>query len=211
VNAPMRHWPDWTGHAVAIIASGPSAKTAAVPLLKGRTKVLAIKKNVEIAPWADAVYGCDGPWWRDVHGLPKFTGLKLCYDTQASDQYGLRRIQIPDKQSNRLLFGVTGTVGAAGNSGFQALNLVVQFGASRVLLIGFDVHGRGGEHWYGRNGWGMANNPTEDNYRRWRAAFEAAAADLADRGIEVVNASPVSDLKSFRRMSVQEALSAWGI
>lgn len=209
--APAPSWPDWRGQAVAIVASGPSAKQAGVGALKGRLPVLAIKKSVELAPFADVVYGCDGPWWRDVRGLPAFNGLKLCYDVQACDQYGLRSVEIPDKQSNRLLFGTIGVVGAGGNSGFQAVNLAVQFGARRILLIGFDVHGRGGEHWYGRNGWGFANNPTDDNYRRWRAAFEAAAPELAARGIEFINASPVSDLKCFRRSSVVQALAEWGL
>lgn len=211
MNQTRAAWPDWAGKACAIIASGPSAKTANVGALKGRLPVLAIKQCIELAPWADVVYGCDGPWWRHVRGLPKFAGLKLCYDAAACDEFRLRKVEIPDKQSNRLLSGKTGVVGAAGNSGFQALNLAVQFGANRILLIGFDVHGRGGEHWYGRNNWGFANNPTEDNYRRWRAAFEAAAEDLAARGIEVVNASPLSDLRKFRRMSVEQTLAAWGL
>jgi hypothetical protein len=204
-------WPDWRGKACAIVASGPSAKQAGIGALKGRLPVLAIKKNVELAPWADVVYGCDGPWWRHERGLPKFCGLKLCYDVQACDEFGLRRVHIPDKLSNRLLFGQTGTIGAAGNSGFQALNLAAQFGATRILLIGFDAHGRGGEHWYGRNNWNFANNPTEDNYRRWRHAFELALHDLTERGIDVINASMSSDLKCFPKATVAAALDLWAL
>jgi hypothetical protein len=204
-----KNWPDWRGKAVAIVASGPSAKQAGCSILKGRLPVLAIKKSFELVPFADVVYGCDGPWWRDVHGLPSFKGWKLCYDVHACDQYQLQKVEIPDKLRNTLLFGEIGKVGAAGNSGFQALNLAVQFGANRILLVGFDVHGRGGEHWYGRNGWGFANNPTEDNYRRWRAAFEACAIDLEARGIEVINASRFSDLKCFKKLSVPDALEMW--
>lgn len=205
----MKPWPNWRGKAVAIVASGPSAKKAGVGALKGRLPVLAIKKSIELAPFADVVYGCDGPWWRDVRGLPAFKGVRICYDVQACDQYGLQRVEIPDKLSNRLLFGEVGKIGAAGNSGFQAINLALQFGARRLLLIGFDVHGRSGEHWYGRNGWGFANNPTDDNYRRWRAAFEAAAVDISERGIEVINASPYSDLRCFPKMTISEALEIW--
>jgi hypothetical protein len=204
-------WPDWKGETAAIIASGPSAKKAGVGLLKDRVKVIAIKKCVELAPWADVVYGCDGPWWRDVRGLMKFTGMKLCYDVQACDEYGLQRVNIRDNKSNRLSFDEIGAIGAAGNSGFQALNLAAQFGASRIMLIGFDVHGRSGEHWYGRNNWNFANNPTEDNYRRWRAAFEASAVDLTDRGIDVVNCSVSSDLKCFRKQTIEQALRDWGL
>ncbi|WLB14817.1 hypothetical protein QIH87_49760 (plasmid) [Bradyrhizobium elkanii] len=205
----MSDWPDWNGRAVAIIASGPSAKKANVGLLRGLMPVIAIKKSVELAPWADVVYGCDHHWWRDVRGLMNFKGLKLAYDRHVcGDEYGIRKVEIPDIYCNKLLFGKVGTVGAAGNSGFQALNLAVQFGASRILLVGFDMNG---EHWYGRNGWAFASNPTEDNFRRWRAAFDGAASDLSELGIDVINASPGSSLKAFRKMSVEQALREWGL
>lgn len=203
-------WPDWSEKAVAIVASGPSARKANLNLLKGKFAVIAIKKSVELAPWADVVYGCDHHWWRDVRGLMNFKGLKLAYDRSVNGaEYGIRKVEIPDILCDKLLFGCTGTVGAAGNSGFQALNLAAQFGAKRIALIGFDMHDRGGEHWYGRNNWNFASNPTEHNYRRWRAAFEGAAGDLATLGVEVVNLSAVSDLKGFKRMSIDELLQTW--
>lgn len=88
-------------------------------------------------------------------------------------------------------------VGSGGNSGFQALNLAVQFGARRILLVGFDMNDRGGVHWYGRNSWPMANNPDHNNFRRWIAAFEGAAPLLKSMGIEVVNLSPHSAIQCF--------------
>lgn len=202
-------WPDWKGQDVAIVASGPSTKNAGVALLNGRMRVIAIKKSVEIAPFADVVYGCDGPWWRSVRGLPDFKGLKLAYDTGVCNEFGLQQVSIPNPKSNELLFEKIGTVGASGNSGFQALNLALQFGAKRVLLVGFDMHGRSGEHWYGRNHWAGGNNPTLDNYRRWALGFEGSAKMIADMGVQVINASPMSELKSFKKMSVEDALRAW--
>lgn len=202
-------WPDWRGQAVAIIASGPSVKKADVDLLKGRLPVLAIKKNVELAPWADAVYGCDFSWWRAVRGLPDFKGLKLAYDAKCA-QYGVQKIDIA-LNDHRLLFDRIGLVGAGDNSGFQAINLVAQFGADRILLIGFDMQDRSGVHWYGRNMAQGQSNPTETQFRRWRAHLGAAAPDLEARGIEVVNASPLSFLKCFRFGTVEETLKRWGL
>ena len=73
-------WPNWTGKAVAIVASGPSVDRKAVAALEGRLTVLAIKHNHELAPFAQVIYGCDYPWWAMVRGLPAFPGLKLSYD-----------------------------------------------------------------------------------------------------------------------------------
>ncbi|MCW5758910.1 MAG: hypothetical protein KIS90_03985 [Phenylobacterium sp.] len=212
VVAPVKAWPDWSGRAVAIVASGPSAKTAGVALLKGRLPVVAIKKCVELAPWADAVYGCDLPWWRSVRGLPDFKGQRWSYMPQVAAEWGGRQVLIPDHAiSNALRFDEVGTVGCGGNSGFQALNLVSQMGATRVLLIGFDIHDRGGVHWYGRNAWQGGGNPSDYQFRRWSAAFETASRQLAERGVEVVNASPHSDIRGFRKAGVAETLQAWGL
>jgi len=205
-------WPDWKGETVAIVGAGPSAKKNNLALLKN-IRVLAIKKSFELVPFAEVVYGCDGPWWRSVQGLPNFKGLKLSYDDRVVGvEFGINKVKIPDIKCDRMLFDEIGTVGAGGNSGFQSLNLVLQFGAVRVLLIGFDAFGSyGKEHWYGRNtAWAM-NNPDEYNYVRWRKAMTGVADDISSRGVEVVNTSQDSTIKCFKKMSIEEALSHWGL
>lgn len=202
-------YPKWTGAAVAIIASGTSAKKAPISLLKGRLPVVAIKENVELCPWADMVYGCDAPWWKNQIGLPKYKGIKVSYAATLTQSYPDIRMIDVRKDQDRFLFDKPGVIGSGGNSGFQALNIVLQCGANRVLLIGFDMHDRSGLHWYGRNNGLGRNNPSEDNFRRWRTAFIAASPELVKRGIEVINASPISDLKCFRRQSVEETLAEW--
>lgn len=202
-------WPDWSARPLAIVACGPSARLAGVEALQGRATVLAIKKSVELVPFADAVYGCDGAWWRGVAGLPDFRGLRLAHEPRACGDYGLRRIGIPQPKGDALLFGETGVVGAGGNSGFQALNLAVQLGARRILLVGFDCSLQLGLHWYGRNKFVGQSNPDEDNFRRWKAALEAAAPVLAARGVEVVDAAPRGALQAYPKASVAEALERW--
>ncbi len=109
------------------------------------------------------------------------------------------------------MFDRPGIVGSGGNSGFQALNLAAQFGASRVLLIGFDMHVGNGVHWYGPNKWHAANNPANSNLMRWRDAFTTQAPKLERMGIEVVNASPDSALRCFKIQTVEEILQQWGL
>ena len=202
-------WPDWTNESVAIVASGASVEPKQVACLKNRMRVIAIKKNIELAPFADVVYGCDGPWWRSVQFLPKFTGLKLSFEpTVCNAETGIAKVEIPDKHGDRLLFDRVGVVGSGGNSGFQALNLAAQFGAARILLIGFDMQG---EHWYGRNNWGQSNNPGPWNFPRWIAAFRNASVELMARNVDVVNASPISQIKGFRKQSVEETLRLWNL
>lgn len=160
------------------------------------------------------VYGCDPAWWKHRKGLPDFRGLKVTWSGSQVDFPNLRRVEIAKDKSgftNRMLFDKPGHIGGGGNSGFQAMNLAVQLGATRVLLIGFDMNDRGGVHWYGRNGWQMANNPDETNFRRWRSAMDGAAEALKARGVEVVNTSPYSSLTAFRKATIAETLQTWGL
>jgi hypothetical protein len=199
-------WPDWRRESVAIIASGPSAKSHDLKLLAG-LKVIAIKENVELYPRADIVYGCDGAWWRHRQGLKAFRGLKIAYDPRVCDTFAdIKRVEIA-KTTDRILTAAPLHIGSGGNSGFQALNLAVQFGAKRIMLIGFDMTDRSGVHWYGRNNWMNANNPSDPNFRRWMAAFHASLPDL--EGVLVVNVSPTSVLKAFPRISLAETLQDW--
>jgi len=138
-------------------------------------------------------------------GLPEFDGLKVCYSgNQLAGFPDIRRIDI-DKKTDALLFE-TGKTGSGGNSAFQALNLAVQWGAKRILLIGFDMTDASGVHWYGRNTWLMANNPDDHNFKRWIAAFTAAAPVLAGMGVEVINCSVNSAMHCFPRRSIEDAL-----
>ena len=199
-------WPDWRGECAAIVASGASAKAAGVGLLKDRIHVVAIKRTVELCPWADVVYGCDEPWWTSVDGLPTFRGVKLTQAHAAAQKYKMPRIEV--KNIDKILTDEPAVVGSGGNSGFQALNLAVQFGATGILLVGFEMQG---EHWYGRNTWQRSSNPISTNFDRWIKAFHGVADDLKHRGIDVVNASTTSAVKGFRRATIAQALEGWGL
>jgi hypothetical protein len=158
------------------------------------------------------VYGCEAPWWRERKGLPQFPGLKLCYDRKAASEFpGVIKIEIRKVDLDAIVCEEPGVIGSGGNSGFQALNLAVQFGCTGILLIGFDMHDRSGLHWYGRNVGKDRRNPDRTSFRRWVRALEGSADVLASLGVDVVNASPSSDVKCFRRASIEQALRGWGL
>lgn len=102
-----------------------------------------------------------------------------------------------------------GTLGSGstlgGNSGFQALNLALQLGCRDLILVGFDMHVRNGEHWHGRHPRGL-NNPTAETTERWRVALDSQADFLKGLGARVINASPSSALTAYPKMTLTEAL-----
>jgi hypothetical protein len=99
-----------------------------------------------------------------------------------------------------------GEIGWGSNGGFQALNLAVQFGASRILLVGYDMNIMKGLHWHGRHGAGLSN-PKQASVDKWRAQLDAQAPIFEQLGIEVLIASPHSALTAYRRVDLLEALS----
>lgn len=190
-------WPDWRGETVVIVASGPSAQHAPLGLAKGRAKFVAINDSWRLCPWADLLYACDGAWWRAKKGLPEFSGLKVTQEQRAADDFGLLKVKVAHG-CDVMLFNEFGALGSGSNSGFQALNLVVQLGASRVLLVGYDMSLAAGIHWHGAHGAGL-NNPNEILVRRWlKARWSVPAA--------VVNCSGDSALTAFPKVIFEEAI-----
>jgi hypothetical protein len=118
--------------------------------------------------------------------------------------WGIQKLGI-NKNDDRLELVKLGTVGWAGNSGFHCLNLAVQLMAAKIILVGYDMTVAHGVHWHGRHE-GL-NNPTERNVDRWRRCIDDAAEVISALGIQCINASPISALQNYPKMSLGEALA----
>ena len=87
------------------------------------------------------------------------------------------------------------------------MNLAVQFGARKVVLVGFDMRVDQGTHWHGDHPKGL-NNPAEVNVARWRRVLDRQADKLNRLGVEVLNASPVSSLTAYPKIEFAAAIGA---
>lgn len=119
------------------------------------------------------------------------------------------------RSQDHILVEFFGKIGWGGNSGFGALNLAVQFGASRIVLVGFDMRlyspadaqrlfgsTEKAVHWHGDHQ-GL-HNPSAGNVTRWRRVTDGAAPTLKALGVEVLNATPHSALSAYRRVNFAE-------
>lgn len=196
-------YPDWTGETAIVVASGPSAVEADLAGAKGRARAVAINESWRLAPWADAIYSCDGDWWMHRQGVPEFTGLKITQDHSAADHLGLHRVVVEPLM--RELCQEPGRLAGGGNSGFQTLNLLVQWGVTKIILVGFDMSIEAGVHWHGRHG-GHLVNPDALATARWRRRLDEVAPQFAELGVEVVNTSGRSALQAYPKRSLEDAL-----
>jgi hypothetical protein len=199
----------WKGETVAILGSGPSMSREVADTVKGRCKVIALNdqaidkvvdgaKVPALAPWADVLFAADAMWWR-LHEtqVAAFKGLKVSRGWRAPIRgihYLLSAGQNGVDQRPTHLCGI--------NSGQMAMNLAYHFGASRILLCGFDCKGG---RWFGNHPRPLSNT---HHYKLWLKQFERIAASYKKRGVEVLNCTPGSALKVFPFADLTQALAA---
>jgi len=179
---------DWSGQSVLIVAGGPSAGWVDLEPFRDR-KVIAINEAWRLCPWADVLYGADDAFWAAGRGNG-FGGLKV----RGSDL----RIE-----GDAIQLAPGGPIGSGGTGTFQALNLAVQWGASRIGLVGLDCRTDLGEHWHAPVP-GLESRPADTAVARWVKAFDTAAPVLTAAGVQVVNHSGVSALTGFRKEPLPE-------
>lgn len=203
-----RSWPNWAGDTCVIVATGPSARGVPLDAAKGKVRVIAIKESWKLAPWCDVLYGCDKPWWIANHGVPSFRGLKFSPSPTVAKVYGATLVRLVPRAE--ILTGELGRIGCGlrtggGHSGFHAINLAVQFGVRRIILVGFDMTLVNGDHWHPyAQGTRQRRDPkvmTES-----RIALDACSSQLSALGVEIINASAGSALVSYPKMDFLDAI-----
>jgi hypothetical protein len=159
-------------------------------------------------PWADVLYGCDEKWWNHHNGVPGFDGEKwsshqsggsICNDKLAcAERYGLNLIAGSEAPG----FSLDPSVVHYGcNSGFQALNLAILWGASVIVLVGFDMRRvDGAAHFFGEH---PASLSTPVDYSRFVPHFERAEVP---EGVQILNATPESALACYPVVDLGSAL-----
>jgi hypothetical protein len=189
---------------VVILATGPSLTVEDVEYCQDKARVIAVNDAYRLAWWADALYACDAKWWHWHRGVPAFPKPKWSLEHSAWSAY---RAAYPDVQRLQntgpqgLEHNPSGLKNGR-NSGYQAINLAVHYGAARILLLGYDMQARKGQtHFFGDH-----PNKQQSPYAQFRRAFESMVKPLAKRGVSVVNCSPASVLSAFPKLPLRQAL-----
>lgn len=96
-----------------------------------------------------------------------------------------------------------GGLATGANGGYQAVNIAVLAGASRIVLLGYDCKDAkdGRAHWFGDHPEKHVR-PHATWLTRWRTV-----APIAKRlGVEIINCSPESAIDCFTRASIESVL-----
>jgi len=184
-----------------LIGGGPSLAGFNFKLLNNK-KVIAINKAILYYPKADVMYWTDTRvynWFKKE--IDEFSGLK----------YTIRNVSGPNINILRNTGKGGIEINAEGlrhgnNSGFAAINLAVHLGASRIVLLGYDMATTGKmTHWH--NGYNNVNRTKESIYtNNMLPYFQTLVEPLQSLGIEIINANPNSEIKCFKKVSIDHAL-----
>ena len=194
--------PEWAGERCFIIGGGPSFDPRVIPKLKGR--IIAVNAAGFYAEHADVMFWADQRFLRwNVNDMKYFLGKYLIarhppfeIGTKGLDIKRLRREPEFGLSTNpRLLRGLC--------SGSAAINLAFLFGATEIVLLGFDMQPvAGADNFHAMHKVKTASR----NYDNFMAHFPPMAKSLADRGIAVHNTSRGSRLTCFPKTNIEEFL-----
>lgn len=202
---------DWSGDVVAIVAGGPSVRPDDVLSLQGRAKVIAVNRAMVLAPWADVCYAADGRWWETYEDCRRLPGIKITTDENVGRVYPqinvVQLVSYSDEgeEATKFVTDEPGIIAHGGNSGHQAINLALQFGARKMIWMGFDLVGK---HWHPDHPLPL-RNPKATAMVKWKNRLDSMSGLLEQMGCQVVNLSKISSLENYKKVdTLDEALAA---
>lgn len=198
---------------VIVVASGPSLNPQIAWTCRKKRwfdgwRIVVINDAYKFFVHADILYGCDAKWWETHGGAPEFTGEKWSSHSEPKDAANDKR-EAANRFGLRCVYGYhrpgfsrdPSCIHYGSNSGFQAVNIAIHKGATKIVLVGFDmrVSGDGRNHFFGDHPKPLQHNT---NYKGFIQQFQQACPPP----VPIINATPGSALKCFPMKPLEEAL-----
>lgn len=181
-------FPDWRGRTVACLASGPSLTAEDAARVRCWPTVVT-NSTFRLCPWADALYWFDTDWWKVYAAEVRETFSGRVFTQSLASRSGVECLRASPRFRS------------FGNSGASAVAMAVAFGASRVVLLGYDCGlTRGLTHHHGDHPEPLRNCTRPE---RWRLQFERLARWSRT---PIVNASRETTLTCFQRADLDDLL-----
>lgn len=166
----------------AVIATGPSLTVEDVEWVKYRLPAVVVSDAYKLAPWADALVSADAAWWKANPDAKDFAGEK----------YGAVH------DFNNVPWVTPMNVGSGLNSGLLGMMIAVEMGATRLSLLGFDMHSPG-KHFFGEH-----PKPLKPTTTALMESFKRQFARYTPKGVEIINCTPGSALTCYPMESIRD-------
>jgi len=192
----------WKDKTVFIIGGGSSLKGFDWSLLHAK-HVIGCNDAYQLGDWVDICCFGDSKWYRSHRGkLEMFKGLTVTWRDEFEDEPDVMVL----KGRPRELALEPDRIGWNTNTGALAINLAVKLGCTTIILLGFDMKlgNNGSSNWY-KN---LLDKPNEELFKKFHKGFECLKAEMKKKvpDVQVLNANPDSNLNSFPKITLEEAL-----
>ncbi len=183
----------WVNDTVVIVGGGPSLKNFDLTGIE-KFKSIAVNSAFKLVPNADILFYADTRWWRwnsadikKVFGTGRIVSTSSCaaafLDPSVVRMGRDYRYQDQDEPLSTTPGYLSGS-----DSGYMAINLAVQMGASRIILLGFDMQFQGDEtHWHPDH---PITSQITDYVDRFAPTYPRLVQALHKRGIEIIRCTP---------------------
>lgn len=188
----------WPGSQCFVICSGASVAKQLAQIARLRARIIAVKHGILARPDADVLFlSGEGtptiarelmPMFRGqyivVRGKSQALPTEVKRLSRAKDHTTL--CNLPDHVSGR-------------DAGTSAINLAYHFGATEIVLLGYDMTGG---HYCDH----PLPFPPKDHFDRHMEFLPQLASDAKAKGIRIVNCSPISRVTAFERQPLEAFL-----
>lgn len=208
----------WADQTVYVIGGGPSLQGMDLSIIHGKP-VIGVNNAFELGPWVDVTFFGDKTWWlNNYKSLLRHPSLIVTCNAWGYYSQLLRVKRMKKNNRTGLWTRNRGGLCWNKNSGAAAVNLALHFGAAKIVLVAFDmkVDAENGSHnWHDSHEKWKGKTPSVDIYaKRFIPAFTRVKADLdklnnsgnGHRRVEILNATPGSELKDFPMMELETTL-----
>lgn len=192
---------------VIIIATGASLTESDVDIATGDQSdkfIIAINNAYTVCPQSDVIWGGDARFW-DWHYNDIWineTSRFLTISSDAAEKYNIE--YVASKSGMFLNFDPERPIRQGYNSSFAALNWAILQGAKDIIFLGLDCKpGKDKTHFFGEHP--IAHRSP---YHLFIQAFEAAAKQLINTDIKIINCSPDSAVTCFEKKSISDAIGS---
>ena len=195
----------WNKATCYIIGGGPSLAKVDLSILRGR-KVILTNNAYQLAPWADFLFFMDKEWIeKHYEHIRKLHCIKFTIMRGTGKYQQTMNLKFIERGARNGFSHRKDRLNHGGNSGFCAVNLAYLFGATRIVLVGFDMKAVNKQHnFHNQHKRKMPFSIYQDDYIKSFSTLEGCKKF----GVEILNATEGSALTYFPFINLEEFVNA---
>jgi hypothetical protein len=191
-----REWPDAR---CFILCSGESIGPQAKLIARLCGRFIAVKHGVLLRPDADVLFlAGEGTLTFERDLIQQFRGQYVIVRSKHHPGLPASVLRVARTKDHHALCDLRDHV-CGYDVGTSAINLAYHFGATEIVLLGYDMTGG---HFCPH----PLQNPPADHFRRHMSTLHYLASDAMRKGIRIVNCSPISKVTAFEKQPLEAFL-----